>query len=65
MANETKNTPAFVAYHVPESENPFWTKIGAAWDHSDGDGFTLQLDLIPANTGQIVLRKYSLKEQGT
>ena len=63
MANDTKNTPGFVAYHVAESEPPFWTKIGAAWGHSDKDGLTLQLELLPMSSGQIVLRKYSPKEE--
>ncbi len=43
--NETKKTeekkaPALIAYHVPESEKAPWTRIGAAWDHKDGKGFT-------------------------
>lgn len=69
MARSEKNSrkqepksPAFIAYHVPDRENPFWTKIGAAWDHKDGGGFTLQLDLAPVATGRVVLRKYVPKE---
>lgn len=53
-----KQTPAFIAYHVPDRENAFWTRIGAAWDHKDGEGYTLQLDLVPVATGRIVLRTY-------
>ncbi len=50
--------PAFIAYHVADKgENKsFWTRIGAAWDHEDGKGLTLQLDLVPVNGGRIVLR---------
>lgn len=61
----TKATkPAFVAYHVPDRENAFWSKIGAAWKHEDGEGFTLQLDLMPIASGRIVLREYHEKEAG-
>jgi hypothetical protein len=49
--------PAFIAWHVDEKgEKKFWTRIGAAWHHKDGEGFTLQLDLVPANGGRIILR---------
>lgn len=59
---EKKNTPAFVAYHVPERENAKWNRIGAAWPHEDGKGFTLALDLMPISSGRIVLRKPEPKE---
>lgn len=50
--------PALIAYHVAErGEKAFWTRIGAAWDHEDGKGLTLQLDLVPVNGGRIVLRE--------
>lgn len=50
--------PAFIAYHVAEKSESksFWTRIGAAWDHDDGKGMTLQLDLVPVDGGRIVLR---------
>jgi hypothetical protein len=51
------NTPALIAWHVAErGEKKFWTRLGAAWRHEDGEGLTLQLDLIPATGGRIVLR---------
>lgn len=59
---QTKTTqpPALFAYHVAErGEKKFWTRIGAAWDHEDGKGLTIQLDLVPANGGRIVLREPS------
>ncbi|MFW6027473.1 MAG: hypothetical protein ACOC91_01565 [bacterium] len=50
--------PALIAYHVSErGEKSFWTRIGAAWDHEDAKGLTLQLELVPANGGRIVLRE--------
>jgi len=63
MTQTEKNTPAYVAYFVPERENPSWMRIGAAWLHKDGEGLALQLDLVPASPGRIVLRTYKPKEQ--
>ena len=50
--------PQLIAYHVAErgEDKFFWTRIGAAWDHDDGKGLTLQLDLVPVDGGRIVLR---------
>ncbi|MBE0613792.1 MAG: hypothetical protein IH604_09025 [Burkholderiales bacterium] len=63
MTQTEKHTPAYAAYFVPDRENPFWTRIGAAWKHKDGDGFTLQLDLMPASAGRIVLRAAGAKPE--
>lgn len=63
---QTKTTqgPALFAYHVAErGEKKFWTRIGAAWDHEDGKGLTIQLDLLPATGGRIVLREPNDDEQ--
>jgi hypothetical protein len=35
-----------------ESKKSFWTRIGAAWDHDDGKGLSIQLDLVPVNDGR-------------
>jgi len=32
-----------------------WTPIGAAWDHKDGQGFSLACDAVPLQ-GRIVMR---------
>ena len=54
-----KQGPALVAYHVRESKDGkgkgFWTRIGAAWPHEDGEGFNVQIETLPLN-GKIVLR---------
>ena len=48
--------PAYIAWHVSgRDEKSYWTRIGAAWDHKDGEGLTLQLETVPMN-GRIVLR---------
>ena len=64
MTDENKKTekkapPALVAFHVRESKNggkSFWTRIGAAWSQKDGEGFNVQIDVMPLD-GKIVLRK--------
>jgi hypothetical protein len=62
MARENKtttqspNAPDFLAWHVTQKgEKSFWIKVGAAWAHKDGQGYTLQLETCPIN-GRIVLR---------
>lgn len=63
--NETgePKAPAYIAYHVADrgKEKSFWTRIGAAWAHEDGKGFSLNLDLVPIDGGRIVLRVPSEK----
>jgi len=57
--------PALIAFHVvpaPKGKQPILTPIGAAVAHEDGEGFTLQLNLIPANGGRIVLRTPKAKK---
>ena len=62
MAREnTNNTPAqnapqYLAWHVTEKgQKSYCNKVGAAWPHKDGKGYTLQLETCPIN-GRIVLR---------
>ena len=58
MTKQT-NKPAFHAYNVSEAteeSKSHWTKIGAAWEHSKGEGLTITLDCIPLS-GRIILRK--------
>ena len=56
------NQPTYIAYQVREGESEedeskdYWTRIGAAWEHKDGKGFGLKLDLFPRD-GRIVLRE--------
>lgn len=60
---EEKKAPALIAYHVPDREKASWTRIGAAWDHKDGEGFTLRLDLVPVSSGRIILRAFDPKAE--
>jgi hypothetical protein len=69
MAESTNNQPAsksptHIAYHVRNREGSegFWTRIGAAWPHADGNGFNLQLETYPLD-GRITLRVASEKSE--
>jgi hypothetical protein len=50
-------SPSHVAYQVRDRQGGkgFWTRIGAAWAHADGQGFNIQLDTVPLD-GRITLR---------
>jgi hypothetical protein len=51
----TTKKPDLIAYAVNgEGKNAFWTKIGTAWMHNQGEGFNIELDALPVN-GRIVL----------
>jgi hypothetical protein len=69
MAQSNKNTgkklPAFVAYYVPERDGAPWVRLGAAWAHQDGKGFSLDLELMPTNGGRITLRVFEPKQDQT
>lgn len=56
--------PAFNAFSVEEREghDPFWLKIGAAFEHKDGKGFNLVLQALPID-GRVVLREYKEPEK--
>ena len=49
--------PSHVAYQVRDREGSkgFWTRIGSAWPHAYGKGFTVQVDAVPLD-GRITLR---------
>ena len=52
-------TPTFIAFSVKqrgEGKQDIWTKIGAAFPHSKGNGLTIQLDALPLDD-RIVLRE--------
>jgi hypothetical protein len=57
--------PSHIAYHVrdrAEGGEAFWTRIGSAWAHADGNGFNLQIETVPLN-GRITLRVPSEPKQ--
>ena len=50
--------PALEAYNVTEGKDGkgFFNKVGAAWEHKDGQGYDLRLDSIPVD-GHVTLRE--------
>ena len=53
---QERKKPALIAYSVKlgDDDNAIWTRIGAAWPHRKGPGFSIQLDALPLE-GRIVL----------
>jgi hypothetical protein len=53
---QERRKPTLIAYSVKLShdEQPIWTRIGAAWAHKKGPGFSIELDALPLE-GRIVL----------
>ena len=61
--NASPKAPSHIAYQVRDREGKkgFWTRIGSAWAHTDGQGFNIQLECVPLD-GRITLRVASEKE---
>jgi hypothetical protein len=49
--------PTHIAYTVRDLDNDrsFWTRIGGAWAHADGNGFNIQIEALPLD-GRVTLR---------
>ena len=55
--NRKQSTRPYAVYVVEgEGDAAYWTKVGAAWPHEDGEGFNLQLAAVPLS-GRLVVRK--------
>ena len=70
MSNTTTNptaskAPSHGVYTVRdrgEGKKAIWTRIGAAWPHQDGQGFSIQLEAHPIDD-RIALRIDSEKQE--
>lgn len=62
--NANSKQPSHIAYQVRDREGQkgFWTRIGSAWAHQDGNGFNIQLDCVPLD-GRITLRVANEKKE--
>ena len=52
--------PTYTLFHVIEGKDGkdnFWLKIGAGWEHKDGDGISLDFEVFPTKTGRVTLRR--------
>ena len=59
--------PTHFVYHVRDREGDkgFWTRIGSAWPHADGKGFSVQCEGLLPIDGRLTLRVATeKKEQG-
>jgi hypothetical protein len=58
--NEADKAPGFIVYHVRDGERgkSYWMRLGAAWAHRDGEGYNVQLEVLPVSgfDGRLVLR---------
>ena len=71
MTETTSRKPSHIAYHVRagsgDDDKGYWSRIGAAWPHSDGQGLDLVLDLLPPADGgkvRLTLRAAEEKPEG-
>jgi hypothetical protein len=56
MTQPTTNKPTHIAWHVTERNGQsYWTRIGVAWQHKDGNGFNVEIALMPRD-GKLALR---------
>jgi hypothetical protein len=68
MAKKEPATPNHTPSHgvfVVENDGPtaYWTRIGCAWPHRDGQGFNVALTAIPIS-GRLVIRARTEQEAG-
>ena len=63
-APSTSKGPSHIAYQVKDRDGKkgFWTRIGSAWAHADGNGFNIQLECVPLD-GRITLRVFTEKQE--
>jgi hypothetical protein len=64
MSDNTENKrPTHAIYVIHgEGKKERWTKIGAAWQHKDKQGFSLTFEAYPAGTGRVALRLITEKD---
>lgn len=60
MSNQPTHHVYFVKDQEGEDKKSIWTKIGAAWSHGDGKGFSVELEFIPVSHGDTL--KLTLRE---
>ena len=62
--NKPNNKPTFALYSVTgDGDAARWSRIGAAWNHKDGDGFSIKLESVPLN-GRVVMRREGAEKGG-
>lgn len=66
MSNSSSKKPSHNVYSVRENGksggSDYWTKIGVAFAHNDGKGFSVMLDCLPVD-GKITIRTAEPKDK--
>ena len=60
------NKPTLYAYAVKDrgrNQKAIWTRIGAAWAHEKGRGFSIELEALPVD-GRLVLTEPKADDKG-
>ncbi|SFU09619.1 hypothetical protein [Mesorhizobium sp. YR577] len=53
-----KTPPSHGVYVVEgEGDRGYWTRVGAAWSHQDGDGFNITLTALPLSDRLVIRAK--------
>ena len=68
MTNKTRSPKAptheiFAVTRREEGAKAIWRKVGACWPHDDGDGFNMELEYLPLNNAELVIRKWKPKPE--
>ena len=64
MSKKNTTPPSHRIYAVTKKDKRnYWQAIGAIWPHADGEGFGVQLDYLPLNGAEIVIRKSKAKAE--
>lgn len=62
---QNEKRPSHEVFQVKgDGDKSYWTKIGAAWAHRDGKGFSISIDAFPFE-GRIVVRPHKAKAEET
>lgn len=62
--NRAGRRPDFIAYVVTPigvGEDSAWNRVGAAWQHRDGQGYDVSMDALPV-AGRLTLRAPPARE---
>ena len=55
----------FAVRERTDGKKSVWTRVGAIWPHTDGDGFNIEIEALPINfTGKLVARANTDSEAG-
>jgi hypothetical protein len=66
MSNTDNKKPSHFVYTVragASAGNDYWTKVGVAFAHNDGKGFSLILEALPLD-GKLTIRTPEPKDKG-